>query len=111
MDKGIDVYVRNGGRQRTLSFNRISELSQGAALRAGLAIDGNSYTLTVMADVQDRDGDLEVLGGPWPGAPRDKDDSSIGGPAVARPLSEVLRDTELWLSKWLEELGYDVTFE
>jgi len=98
-DRKIEVYVRREGREaRTLSFNPPPEVSQKEALNKGFAIDGNSYVLGVTGDSVVGD---EVISG-----------SALGpSPEVPRPLPVVLADSQLEVTNWLGNLGYEVTFK
>ncbi len=98
-NREIHVYVRkNGPEERTISFDRIPEISDKDALGLGFAIDGNSLIVSVRADVV-RNGVFFRKG------------CTLGvAPDYARPLMMVLSDAERLVSSQLKALNYQVIF-
>ena len=98
-EKPITVYVRKDGDDaRTLSFDRVPEISDQEALNQWCAIDGRSLVLSVSADLPSGDGGV-LEGGPG------------GDEGRLRPLMEVLRDAQAYLAAWIETKGYAVEFD
>ena len=98
-NREIQVYVRkNGSEERTISFERIPEISDKLALDLGFAIDGNSLIVSVRADVE-RAGKIVHKG------------CMLGSvPEYARPLLKVLADTERLINSQLGAFNYQVIF-
>jgi hypothetical protein len=98
--KTITVYVRKDDPySRTLSFDRIPEITDAEALGKGFAIDGKSLLISIQPDKAGHTGQVDEEGGP-------------GGDdlALARSLSGVLLDTEQFIVDWLGTHGYTVEF-
>ncbi len=99
--KIIDIYVRkNGAEERTISFDRVPEISDQEALNLGFAIDGRSLIVSVREDIVRRDGTVRkgcILG------------NDIE-PQSKRPLMRVLCDVEKLIVAKLKAFNYEVIF-
>ena len=104
--KTITIYVRRGSsdNERVLSFHRIPEISAKEALETGLAIDGNSFALSV--------------GQSDPGEWGDRRRPEYNHALPERPFSgpyfsvvDALNSAEAALVEMLDKHGYEVDFK
>lgn len=103
--KKVTVYVRKGASEseRTLSFDRLPEISAVDVLKAQIAIDGNSFLCSVGLMEPENPGDPPMFAGP--------DFSLEVRSGWHYSLADALAATESVLIKWLDGYGYDVEFD
>lgn len=100
--KKITIYVRRGSSDddRLVTFKRVPEISAKEALDAGLAIDGNSFALSVgLTPATDWDNDRIP-----------EYTSTLSEAHIQYSVIEALAESEKLLLQFLDKYGYELDF-